>query len=109
MNSTSFERTRTSAELRNLLPSLLDGDADSAMQWQFTYFVVRLAGGNEDLALKATEQFFGDLLAQGSDVSAAVASTLLSSFLAGEIDLVGLSEKGEFLWQSTSAEAEARQ
>lgn len=109
--TTSLERIMTSAEIRALLPEVLDGDAGPDKEGRLADLFAELAGGEMDLAAKAVDRFFGGLLTPEASkkgaVAEAVATEMLSAFLTGRLDLIGITKKAEFLWCASQSEQEA--
>lgn len=107
----SIERKLTSAEIRALLPEVLDGDAGPDTEGRLADLFAELAGGDMELAHKAVNRFFGELLTPEASkkgaVAEAVATEMLSAFLTGRLDLIGITEKAEFLWCASHSEQEA--
>ena len=106
--TTTLERILTSAEIRQLLPEALDGDASPETAQRLTDLLASLAGGDMELACRAVENFYKQVFSPDNtkegEVAEAVATEMLTAFLTGRIDVVGINPQAELVWCASQSE-----
>ena len=109
--TSSLERIMTSAEIRQLLPEALDGDASPETAQRITDLFAELAGGDMKLACRAVANFYKQMVSpDGTEegaVAEAVATQTLAAFLTGRIDVVEINPKAQLVWCASRSEKEA--
>jgi hypothetical protein len=109
--TTTLERLMTSAEIRQLLPEALDGDASPETAQRLTDLFASLAGNDMELAYRAVENFYKKVFSPDGTKEGAVAETvateMLTAFLTGRIDVVRINPKAELVWCASQSEQEA--
>ena len=107
----SLERIMTSAEIRQLLPEALDGDASPETAQRITDLFTSLARGDRELACRAVENFYKQVFSPDNTkegvVAEAVATEMLTAFLTGRIDVVGINPQAQLVWCASQSEPEA--
>ena len=103
----SLERIMTSAEIRQLLPEALDGDASPETAQRLTDLLASLAGGDMELACRAVENFYRQVFSPCNTKEGAVLEAVLTAFLTGRIDVVEINPKAELVWCASQSEKEA--
>lgn len=103
----SLERKLSSVELRTLLPEVMNGTAIAMREARAVDLMTSMAGGDEQLALKAVQTLLARL--QKEDASPECASTIaiMGAFIDGLIDLVEINPEGEMVWCASHSEEEA--